>query len=47
MKGFGDSDKPSKRSEYDIPILVEELYDFLTAIGMSAPINLIKFCNFN
>ncbi|OXA59614.1 Epoxide hydrolase 4 [Folsomia candida] len=33
MKGFGDTDKPSARSEYDIPLLVTEMYDFLTAIG--------------
>ncbi|CAL8091638.1 unnamed protein product [Orchesella dallaii] len=33
VKGYGDSDKPSNRAEYSIPVLVEELYDFLTAIG--------------
>lgn len=33
VKGYGDSDKPSSRQEYAVPVLVEELYDFLTAIG--------------
>jgi len=35
MKGYGDSDKPNAKSEYDIPLLVEEIHDFLTAIGQS------------
>lgn len=45
MKGFGDTDKPSARSEYDIPLLVTEMYDFLTAIGMHINIH-TKFSPF-
>jgi len=34
MKGHGDSDKPKSQREYDIPVLIEEIRDFLTVIGM-------------
>lgn len=35
LKGYGDSDKPANQKEYQVPVMVEDLYDFLTAIGMS------------
>ncbi|CAG7719595.1 unnamed protein product [Allacma fusca] len=33
MKGYGDSDKPLSRNEYNIDVVTQELRDFLTAIG--------------
>lgn len=34
MKGFGDSDKPSTRRSYKIEILVDELRQFVLALGV-------------
>lgn len=34
LKGFGDSDKPPRRSAYKIEILVDELEQFILALGV-------------
>lgn len=33
LKGFGDSDKPSNTSSYKIEILIDELKQFIFALG--------------
>ncbi|CAG9826289.1 unnamed protein product [Diabrotica balteata] len=35
LKGFGDSDKPAWRSSYRIKIILEEIKDFIHALGVS------------
>ncbi|XP_023315795.1 epoxide hydrolase 4-like [Trichogramma pretiosum] len=34
LKGFGDSDKPANSSQYSIEILIEELKEFIHAMGV-------------
>lgn len=34
LKGFGDSDKPPRRSSYKIGILVDELQQFIFTLGV-------------
>ena len=36
LKGFGDSDKPSRRRSYTIEILVDELKQFILALGVKS-----------
>lgn len=33
LRGYGDSDKPSKTSDYDTNLLVEDLHQFILALG--------------
>ena len=36
LKGFGDSDKPLNKSSYKIEILIDELKQFIFALGVKS-----------